>query len=288
MKKITIGTRGSPLALAQVELVTAQLRQAHPSLQIDRQIIKTSGDRFLNTSLAAMGGKGAFTKEIEDQLLDKKIHIAVHSLKDLPTQLPEELTIGAVLPREDARDAFISEKYQTIDELPQGACVATGSIRRRAQLLERRPDLRVAEIRGNVGTRLSKLPEYDALILAMAGIKRLGLSPKLHPLDVTVMIPAVGQGIVAIECREDDLATQEILAAINHADTLLCAEAERVFLSAMGGGCQLPYAGHATIAGDQMCLIGAQFEPVTKRGEVTGPKAQAHEWGERLARQLTA
>ncbi len=286
MKTLTIGTRGSPLALAQVELVAGYLRQAHSGIQIDRQIIKTSGDRFLNASLLAIGGKGAFTKEIEDQLLADKIHIAVHSLKDLPTDLPSGLTVGAVLPREDARDAFISEKYTSIDELPQGARVATGSIRRCAQLLAKRPDLRVEEIRGNVGTRLSKLPEFDALILAVAGIKRLGLSPQLYPLDVAVMIPAVGQGIVAIECREDDLATREILSVINHADTLLCAEAERAFLKAMGGGCQLPYAGHAIVTGETLRLIGAKFEPATKRGEVAGSKAQARELGERLARQL--
>ncbi|MEI6084671.1 MAG: hydroxymethylbilane synthase [Verrucomicrobiota bacterium] len=286
MKRIIIGTRGSPLALAQVDLVSAFLRKAHPGIELDRQIIKTSGDKFLDVALSAVGGKGVFTKEIEDQLLAGQIDLAVHSLKDLPTELPAGLTIAAVLPREDARDAFISKRYKSVDELPQGARVATGSVRRKAQLLARRPDLKIEEIRGNVGTRLSKLAEFDAIILAVAGMKRLGLEVDYHPLDVSIMIPAVGQGIVAIEVRESDLETQEILAAINHADTLACAEAERVFLKSMGGGCQLPYAGHATITGDQLRLIGAQFEPTICRTDVTGAKSDPHELGTRAARAI--
>jgi hydroxymethylbilane synthase len=286
MKRLIIGTRGSPLALAQVELVSAHLRRAHPGIDLDRQIIKTSGDKFLDVSLAAVGGKGLFTKEIEDHLLAGTIDLAVHSLKDLPTELPAGLTLAGVLPREDARDAFISARYRSLDELPQGARVATGSVRRRAQLLAYRPDLRVEEIRGNVGTRLSKLPEFDAMILAVAGMKRLGLTVDYRPLDITVMIPAVGQGIVACECREADLETQEILAAINHADTLACAEAERVFLKTLGGGCQLPYAGHATVTGDTLRLVGAQFEPEIRRADVTGPKHDPHEVGARAAECL--
>ena len=206
-------------------------------------------------SLSAAGGKGLCSpKEIEDHLLAGEIDLAIHSLKDLPTTLPEDLTIGAVPPREDPHDVFVSTKYHSFTELPKSAHVATSSIRRKAQLLAYRPDLQVEEIRGNVGTRLQKLKEQthlDATILAAAGLKRLGLWQNLagynwQLLDFDIMIPAVGQGIIGCEVREKDLATQEILAAINDADTLACAEAERVFLRTLGGGCQVPYAAHAT------------------------------------------
>jgi hydroxymethylbilane synthase len=280
MKPIVIGTRGSPLALAQVDIIAGLLR----GVKVERRIIKTSGDRFMDASLSATGGKGLFTKEIEDLLLAGEIDLAVHSLKDLPTQLPEGLTIAAVPAREDAHDVLISAKYATVDELPKGARIGTSSVRRKAQLLARRPDLQIVEIRGNVGTRLQKASEYDGIILAAAGIKRLGLSAPAHPLDFDLMIPAVGQGIIACETREDDLETQEALAAINHTDSLSCAEAERVFLRALGGGCQLPYAGYATVTGGQLRLIGARFEPDIRRVDVTG--TEPHEVGERAAKQI--
>ena len=230
MNSVIIGTRGSPLALAQVAIVRNLLLKAHPGLEIDTKIIKTSGDQFTNLSLVAGGGKGLFTKEIEDQLLRGEIHIAVHSMKDLPTMLPDGLTIGAVPAREDARDVFISRQVKSLDELPQGARVATSSVRRRAQLLARRPGLQIEEIRGNVETRLRKLAEndaLDALILAAAGLKRLGLWQKSRDfqwqlLEVDVMIPAVGQGAIACEVRETDLETQELLAPVTDADTLAC------------------------------------------------------------------
>jgi hydroxymethylbilane synthase len=279
MKTIVIGTRGSPLALAQVDIIAGLLH----GVMVERKIIKTSGDRFMDASLSATGGKGLFTKEIEDLLLAGDINLAVHSLKDLPTQLPEGLTIAAVPEREDAHDVLISAKYQSVGELPKGARIGTSSVRRKAQLLARRPDLQIAEIRGNVGTRLQKASEYDGIILAAAGIKRLGLTAPAHPLDFDLMIPAVGQGIIACETREADLETQEVLAAINHADTLACAEAERVFLRALGGGCQLPYAGHATVTGRQLRLIGARFEPDIRRVDLTG--TDPHELGERAAKQ---
>jgi hydroxymethylbilane synthase len=284
MKTIIIGTRGSPLALAQVDIITGLLQRAHVGLKIERKIIKTSGDRFMDASLSATGGKGLFTKEIEDLLLAGDIDLAVHSLKDLPTQLPEGLTIAAVPAREDAHDVLVSDRYAGVAALPHGARVGTSSVRRKAQLLARRPDLRIAEIRGNVGTRLQKAAEYDAIILAAAGIKRLGLIAPAYPLDFDLMIPAVGQGIIACETREADLEIQEKLAAINDADTLACAEAERVFLRALGGGCQLPYAGHATVTSGQLRLIGARFEPDIRRVDVTGP--DPHEVGERGARQI--
>jgi hydroxymethylbilane synthase len=305
---LVIGTRGSPLALAQTELIRGLLLQAHPTLRIETKIIKTSGDKFIEISppaglsaealAEAGGGKGFFTKEIEDELLRGGFHLAVHSMKDLPTTLPDGLTIGAVPPREDAHDVFVAKRYSTLDELPKGARVATSSIRRRAQLLARRPDLRVEEIRGNVGTRLQKLADHDeldAVILAAAGLKRLGLwekSKQFHwqRLDIDVMIPAVGQGIIACEVRETDIETQELLAAINHADTLACAEAERVFLKALGGGCQVPCAAHATVNGGQMKLVGAKFSSDGRdfsKSEVIGKKSASHELGELAAREVS-
>lgn len=284
MKTLIIGTRGSPLALAQVEIITGLLQKAHPGLQVERKITKTAGDRFMDISLSGGGGKGLFTKEIEDQLLAGDAHLAVHSMKDLPTQMPEGLTIGAVPAREDPHDVLVSTKYRSVDELPKGARVATSSVRRKAQLLARRPDLEILEIRGNVGTRLQKAADYDAIILAAAGLKRLGLKADYVPLEFDVMIPAVGQGIIACQVREADLETQELLAAINDADTLACAEAERVFLRALGGGCQLPFAGHATVTGKQMRLIGARFEPDIRHVDVTG--TDPHELGERAAQEI--
>jgi hydroxymethylbilane synthase len=295
---LVIGTRGSPLALAQTEFIRGLLLHAQPTLRVETKIIKTSGDNFAETSLPAIGSKGLFTKEIEEQLLRGKIRIAVHSMKDLPTTLPDGLTIGAVPPREDPHDVFVSKRYSTLDELPKGARVATGSIRRRAQLLAHRPELQIKEIRGNVETRLQKLAddnELDAVILAAAGLKRLGLwekSKQFHwqQLDFDVMIPAVGQGIIACEVRESDMETQELLATINHADTLACAEAERVFLKALGGGCQVPYAAYATVNGEQMKLIAAKFSPDGKdfsRTEAIGPKNDPHELGERAAREVS-
>jgi len=297
-QSLIIGTRGSPLALAQVEIIRGLLVRAHPNLGVDAKIIKTSGDRFVSMSLTAGGGKGLFTKEIEEQLLSDEIHLAVHSMKDLPTLLPDGLTIGAVPAREDPHDVFVSRRVATLDELPPGARVATSSIRRKAQLLARRPDLQIEEIRGNVGTRLKKLTEknstLDGIILAAAGLKRLGLweqSKALHwqRLEIDVMIPAVAQGIIACEVREDDRDTQELLAPVNHANTLACAEAERVFLRALGGGCQVPYAAHAAIAGAQMKLIGAKFSPDGKdvsKAEAIGPATDPLELGERVAKQV--
>jgi hydroxymethylbilane synthase len=279
MKTIIIGTRGSPLALAQVDIISGLLRKAHPGLNIDRQIIKTSGDKFLEMSLSAGAGKGLFTKEIEEQLLAGSIDLAIHSLKDLPTQLPDGLTIGAVPEREDPHDVLIGAT--SVDALPKGARVGTSSVRRKAQLLARRPDLQICEIRGNVGTRLQKAKDFNAIVLAAAGLKRLGLNAAYAPLGFDVMIPAVGQGIIACQCREDDRETQTILAPINDPHTLACAEAERVFLRAMGGGCQLPFAAHAF---GELTLIAARFEPEVRRVEVAG--MDPHELGERAAKEL--
>jgi len=291
MTPLRIGSRGSPLALAQVEIIQALLRRAHPTLAVEVKIIKTSGDLFPDISLTKSAGKGLFTKEIEDQLLAGTIDVAVHSMKDLPTQLPDGLTIGAVPAREDARDLLVTKQPATLASLPPGAVVASSSIRRRAQLLAARPDLRLEDIRGNVETRLRKLVEHrgwSATVLAAAGLNRLGLRshwPQLYwqPLDI---IPAVGQGVIACEVRADDFATQEVLTRINDAATLACVEAERAFLRALGGGCQVPYAAHATVTGDQIRLVAGVFEPAVRRAEVTGHKDDPLELGERAAREV--
>ena len=290
MNPLIIGSRGSPLALAQVALIKSLL----PGVPVETVIIKTSGDKFLEVSLVAAGGKGLFTKEIEDQLLAGTIHLAVHSLKDLPTELPAGLTLAAVPAREDARDVFVSRRYASIDELPHGARVATSSIRRKAQLLARRPDLQIPEIRGNVATRLQKLADLDGTLLAAAGLKRLGLWQNVpgylwQLLDIDTMIPAVGQGIIGCEIRQADTATREILATLNNSDTFACATAERTFLKTLGGGCQFPYAGHATVAGDRLKLVAGVFSPdgrQANRLELTGAITEAAALGEQVARTL--
>lgn len=285
------------MALAQTEIVRGLLQNANPHLQVEVKIIKTSGDNFTNLSLVAGGGKGLFTKEIEEQLLRGEIHVAVHSLKDLPTTLPDGLIIGAVPARENAHDVFISKKFGSIQKLPNGARVATSSLRRRAQLLARRPDLQIEEIRGNVETRLHKLAEndaLDALILAAAGLRRLGLWKKddnlqWQEIDFAEMIPAVGQGAIACEVREADGDTREVLARINDADTSVCTTAERVFLRALGGGCQVPYAAHATVDGERLRLIGATFShdgQRVSRVEAIGSKNDPHDVGERAAKEV--
>jgi len=295
MKTLVIGTRGSPLALAQTNLVAGLLRAAHPGLTVEIKIIKTSGDRFQQASLAAAGGKGLFTKEIEDELLAGTIHLAVHSLKDLPTTLPAGLAIGAVLEREDPRDVLITREPVALTGLAQGARVATSSIRRRAQLLAARPDLDVVEIRGNVDTRLRKLGEnsdWAATILAAAGLNRLAIKPHwpqyhFQPIPLDVMIPAVGQGAIACECRSDDARTLQLLAAINHAETRACVEAERSFLHAIGGGCQLPFAAHATASGRDLRLTAARFSPAIQRVALTGQQADPINLGQRAAAGLS-
>jgi hydroxymethylbilane synthase len=299
MTSLIIGTRGSPLALAQVEIVRGLLQTANRTRPVETKIIKTSGDNFTNLSLSAGGGKGLFTKEIEDQLLREEIHVAVHSMKDLPTVLPDGLIIGSVPPREDAHDVLISKKFQSIQELPDGARVATSSIRRRAQLLALRPDLQIEEIRGNVETRLRKLDEndeLDALILAAAGLRRLGLWKKFgdfrwREIGFDLMIPAVGQGAIACEVREADAETRGALASINDVDTASCTTAERVFLRALGGGCQVPYAAHATVEGGRLHLLGATFGHDGKnvrRVEIVGTKDNPRDVGERAAKQVLA
>jgi hydroxymethylbilane synthase len=268
VKKIILGTRGSSLALVQTRETASRLRKAHPGLEIEERIIKTTGDKRLDVSLSAPGSleKGLFTKELEEALLRGEIHAAVHSLKDLPTELPPKLAVGAILEREDDSDCLASKHNGGWQGLPQGGIVATSSLRRKNQLLLLRPDLQTAEIRGNMGTRLRKLLESDTLnglILAKAAINRLG--PELIPegLRVTVieeMLPAPGQGAIGIECLKDDAETLSILASIHHEDTARCVNAERDFLKNLGGGCSLPLGARATIQDGKVHLRAALFQ----------------------------
>jgi hydroxymethylbilane synthase len=296
---LVIGTRGSPLAMAQTGIIKELLRVAWPSLDVRVKTIKTSGDLFQGISMTKGAGKGLFTKEIEEQLLDGTIDVAVHSMKDLPTELPSGLILGASPAREDARDVLIAKRPFTVDTLPTGAVVASSSIRRQAQLLARRPDLHVIEIRGNLDTRLRKLGEHDdwhATMLASAGLNRLGMRdqwPGYHweALGFDVMLPAVGQGAIGLEMRSDDEAAGNVLAAINHEPTFLCTAAERSFLRAIGGGCQMPYAAHATMDDGKITLTAARFDPDgsnMRRVTVTGASTQSVSIGEQAATQLAA
>lgn len=268
--KIRIGTRGSPLALAQAHEVQGRIAKAH-GISIDAitiTIIKTTGDQVLDRPLSEIGGKGLFTKEIEDALLSHDIDVAVHSMKDMQTALPDGLTIGAVLPREDVRDAFISLKYASLADLPKGTTVGTSSLRRQAQLLHIRPDLNVIGFRGNVQTRLKKLADgvADATFLAVAGLNRLGLADRITaavPLDQ--MLPAVAQGAIGLEIRAGDEATADLIAPLNDAATALAVTAERAFLARLEGSCRTPIAGHACLAGGKLHFSGQVLSPDGKK-----------------------
>jgi hydroxymethylbilane synthase len=263
---LRIGTRGSLLALAQATMVRARLAAAHGLAleRIDIRIIKTTGDSVQNRPLSEIGGKGLFTKEIEEALASGAVDIAVHSAKDMPTALPPGMIIAAVLPREDPRDVFISHKASTLRELPQGAVVGTASLRRQALVKRLRPDLAVVSFRGNVETRLRKLAdgEVDATLLALAGLKRLGVADvATETLSAEAFLPAVGQGIVAIEARERDTATRNLLNAIDHAPSMTALRGERAFLTVLDGSCRTPIAGHATVEGARMRFRGLIARP---------------------------
>ncbi len=258
---IRIGTRGSPLALAQAREVRSRLMAAHGLFEDSFEIvvIKTSGDRILDRPLSEVGGKGLFTKEIEEALLDCSIDLAVHSMKDMATRLPEGLTIGAVMRREDVRDAFISLKYNSIEDLPEGATVGTSSLRRRAQVLKLRPDLRIVEFRGNVQTRLRKLEEgqADASFLACAGLKRLGMGRDITSLvEIDQMLPAVAQAAISVEIKADGDQISQLVAPLNDQKTALCVKAERAFLERLEGSCRTPIGGLATIEDERIVFRG--------------------------------
>lgn len=267
---IRIGTRGSPLALAQAHETRDRLIAAHgfDDSQIEIVVIKTSGDQILDRPLSEVGGKGLFTKEIEEALFAHKIDIAVHSMKDLETQMPQGLELGAVLPREDVRDAFISLKYQSLSDVPEGAVIGTSSLRRRAQLKYRRPDLEVVEFRGNVQTRLKKLADgvADATFLACAGLRRLGQVETItSPIETHEMLPAVAQGAIAIQLRFDHHVMKERLAPLNDVTTATRVNAERAFLGKLDGSCRTPIAG----------LVDAGADGYRFRGEVIAPDGSA-------------
>jgi hydroxymethylbilane synthase len=263
---LRIGTRGSPLALAQATQVQAQLAGAHGIApeRIALEIIRTTGDVIRDRPLAEVGGKGLFTKEIEEALIAGAVDLAVHSAKDMPTVLPDGLAIAAALAREDPRDVFISRKAKTPRELPSGASVGTASLRRQAQVKRLRPDLKVVSFRGNVETRLRKLDagEVDATLLALAGLKRLGLADAATViLPIDEFLPAVGQGIIALETRADDTRTRDLLAAIDHAESATALACERAFLAVLDGSCRTPIAGHATISAGRLAFRGLIAKP---------------------------
>jgi hydroxymethylbilane synthase len=249
--KIIIATRGSMLALWQAEWIKAQLEAGNPRLKVELNKIKTTGDKILDVPLAKVGGKGLFVKEIEEALLQNTADLAVHSMKDVPTDLPKGLHIAAICEREDPRDALLAgAKIKRFEDLPQGARIGTSSLRRICQILSKRPDLKIIQLRGNVDTRIRKLDEgeFDAIILAAAGVKRLGRAERITqiiPQDIS--LPAIGQGAVGIECREDDEFTNSLVKALDHAETSVCVRAERAFLKKLEGGCQVPIAAHARL-----------------------------------------
>ncbi len=263
---LRIGTRGSPLALVQARMVRSRLAIASGLEEgaIELVVIRTTGDTIQDRTLAEEGGKGLFTKEIEEALLDKRVDLAVHSAKDMPTILPDGLVLAACLEREDPRDAFISRKAHSLSELARGASLGTASLRRQAIAKRARPDLRILPMRGNVETRLRKLDagEVDATILALAGLKRLGLCGHATAvMSAEEFLPAVGQGAIGIETREDDKGVRDILARVDHGDTSAAIMCERAFLGALDGSCRTPIAGHATLSGDAVQFRGLIARP---------------------------
>ncbi|MBF0271317.1 MAG: hydroxymethylbilane synthase [Magnetococcales bacterium] len=256
---IKIGTRGSALALWQARWVQSRLQAAHPGLQAELVIIKTRGDVILDVPLAKVGGKGLFVKELEEALLDGRVDLAVHSMKDVPAEFPAGLGVSVILEREDPRDVLLSVRYAGLAELPQGACVGSSSLRRQCQLLHLRPDLRIESLRGNVNTRIAKLEvgQFDAIVLAAAGVKRLGLIERVvEYFAPDQVIPANGQGAVGIEARVDDVETHRLLMPLNHGETRMAVRAERAFLHELEGGCQVPIAGYARLEAGQLVMAG--------------------------------
>ena len=289
MTTIKIGSRGSPLALAQASWVKRALEQTGAS--VDIMIIKTSGDRFVDRTIQSLGGKGVFTKEIEDSLIGGEIDLAVHSMKDLPTELPQGLAIAAVPEREDPRDVVVSRNNIRLEHLPKGASVATGSLRRKAQILNYRSDLLLLPIRGNIDTRLRKLEteRLDAIVLAAAGLKRLGRQDQISEyLSPDICLSAVAQGALAIETRADE-ASRQAVAFMNHDSSFLEVAAERAFLRKLGGGCHLPVAARAVVDGAHINLTGMVADKEGGeicRGSICGPIAEANALGTALAERL--
>lgn len=294
MNILKIATRQSPLALWQAEHIRARLEALHANLKVELVTFVTQGDKILDTPLAKIGGKGLFVKELEAALLDGRADLAVHSMKDVPMALPEGLSLAVICEREDPLDAFVSNTYNSFDDLPQGAKVGTSSLRRKCQILKQRPDLEIIDLRGNVGTRLSKLDagNYDAIILASAGLKRLGLAERIrHTLEPVVSLPAVGQGALGLECRSQDQAVLDLILPLMHTETNACVRAERAFNAYLEGGCQVPIAGYATLENGQIHLegrVGSVDGQTLLKAQQVGFPEQAEQLGVKLAQDLLA
>ncbi len=289
---LRIATRQSPLALWQAHYVKQRLEANHPELTVELVPMITRGDVILDTPLAKVGGKGLFVKELELALLENRADIAVHSMKDVPVDFPEGLGLVTICERDDPRDAFVSNHYNSLDDLPAGSIVGTSSLRRQCQLAERRPDLVIRSLRGNVGTRLSKLDngDYDAIILAVAGLNRLGLGSRIRAaLAPELSLPAVGQGAVGVECRLDDARTRALLAPLNHDSTAVRVKAERAMNTRLEGGCQVPIGSYAELIEGEIWLrglVGAPDGSLMVRGERRGPLEAAEQLGISLAEEL--
>lgn len=294
MKTLKIATRQSPLALWQAEHIRARLQQLHADLQVELVTFVTQGDKILDTPLAKIGGKGLFVKELESALLDERADLAVHSMKDVPMVLPEGLSLAVICEREDPFDAFVSNTYTSFDELPQGAKVGTSSLRRKCQILKARPDLEILDLRGNVGTRLSKLDagNYDAIILASAGLKRLGLAERIrHTIVPEVSLPAVGQGALGLECRVHDQVVLDLILPLLHAETDACVRAERAFNAYLEGGCQVPIAGYATLNAGTISIegrVGSTDGATLLKAQLQADASEAEQLGVSLAQNLLA
>jgi hydroxymethylbilane synthase len=293
-RPLRIATRQSRLALWQAEHVAARLRAVHPQLEVVLVPMTTTGDRITDRALAEVGGKGLFIKELEVALVENRADIAVHSMKDVPSDLPDGMAIVTMLERADPHDAFVSNRYARFEDLPQGARVGTSSLRRQCQLKAARPDLQMHVLRGNVETRLRKLDEehYDAIVLASAGLTRLGLAHRItHPIPYELSLPAVGQGIVGIECRADDKRSVTLVQALNDARAWTCCTAERAFAQRLQGSCQSPIAGYAELHGDTLRLEGVVGSPDgvrVYRDAIEGAASNAHNLGVELANRLLA
>ncbi|NOX44099.1 MAG: hydroxymethylbilane synthase [Gammaproteobacteria bacterium] len=292
LKTLRIATRKSPLALWQAEFVRDSLIQHHPDLKVELVKMVTQGDKILDTPLAKVGGKGLFVKELEQGMLRDEVDIAVHSMKDVPVELPPGLHLNVICSREDPRDAFVSNNFDSLESLPQNARVGTSSLRRQTQLKAARPDLEILDLRGNVNTRLKKLDEglYDAIILASAGLIRLGFDSRIkQAIDSQISLPAIGQGAVGIECRVNDEDINQLISVLNHAQTNTCVTAERAMNAQLEGGCQVPIGGYAILENDELFLRGLVGRPdgsEVVRAEVRGKPKNAHSLGVALADDL--
>jgi hydroxymethylbilane synthase len=293
MKKLIIATRGSKLALWQSEHVKAELEKAHPGLEVELSVMMTKGDKILDVALAKIGGKGLFTKELEEAMLRGEAHIAVHSLKDVPMEFPQGLKLGVITKREDVRDAMLSEKYASLEALPHGAVVGTTSLRRRMQLLKLRPDLVIKNLRGNVNTRIRKLKEgeFDAIILASAGINRLGLASEVAhfvPISKETMIPASGQAALGIEIV-DDPEVERLVAVLNDQNAIIETRVERDFVSVLEGGCQVPIGVNAEIEGESLhvrAILGMPDGSEMMSESLTTTRAEYANVGKALAQKV--